>query len=138
MYGETAGLVVRELVKSKLIPPYHDEQLRRVAQELRGLDELAGDRRSPPDALLYTRAIQHNKRCILAYLLERVHRLEELWWIAGSARTVSRELSSCLSSNEVGFLNRYDAIVGDYISSTDVDLNLVNDLILVLRIEVCS
>ncbi|CCW67824.1 unnamed protein product [Phytomonas sp. Hart1] len=60
-----------------------------------------------------------DKRCLLTYLLWRQQQITNAWW---SARDNS--LLPCLSPAEVHFLEEYDSVMVDYITSFAVPLDL--------------
>jgi GINS complex subunit 1 len=68
----------------------------------------------------YHKSIQRNKRCILAYLLNRLHRIQAYRWDAGPV--AAAQLSENLSAQETHFLAEYNTILGKYCDHIELDL----------------
>lgn len=141
MYGDTALQLLRELKRCTWLPPSRDELLRKVAAEIVALDKLLcdalqqsqsdgepetskSDLSSAAPLLLHWHAILRNKRCALAYLNERIQRIESLWWAMGSAAALPEEVDEATSQAEKHFLTKYDDLIGEYMGSVDMDLHM--------------
>lgn len=87
-------------------------------------DELRSNPSIIAGVVVYYRSIQRNKRCALAYLMNRLWRIIAYRWQVGSA--TSAHLSQNMSPAEHVFLNRYNKLLAQYCDT--VQLNLTADL----------
>lgn len=95
MYGECAVEMLRELKNSKWLPVYNEESMRKVTREIETLytnidKTLKANRENAADPtiacglVVNNQSLLRNKRCALAYLTNRLDRLQDLWWQTGS------------------------------------------------------
>ena len=73
---------------------------------------------------MFYRSVQRNKRYALAYLMNRLRRIQAYRWQVGAA--ASSHLQENMSSHETNFLTAYNRILGEY--SDKVELDLTADL----------
>eukprot|EP00052_Salpingoeca_macrocollata_P014496 m.114018 g.114018 ORF g.114018 m.114018 type:complete len:194 (+) comp19338_c0_seq1:45-626(+) len=138
MYGELAIEILQELKRCSpnTLPPFNEDKLRRVILEIRALyDEVKrtiGEKREqlkdPPVhgcMLVQFESIKRNKRCMLAYLKERMSRMQRLRWEAGAVLTP--EWRDNLSAAEVGYFSEYNKLLNKYMQGFD-PLELTMDL----------
>jgi hypothetical protein len=133
MHCETAIRMVRDLKKSSGIPSPDHQSLRMVVHEINQLNTLLQEAKSQlsedkkgnngelAGILLHYRAVLFNKRCALAYLNERIKRIEKCWWEIGS---IPAETQECLFEFEKEFIQKYDKLIEEYMRSEDVELNM--------------
>ena len=134
MYGQRGRELLLELKRSDWLPPYNDEAVRACLQEVSlHFDELqdqitatthtAGSKppmEARPSLLLHDSAIRRNKRCLLAY---HVARLEKLQNKVNHGYRSSNELSSLLSEAEVDFMDSYEKLRCTYAEEMALDLS---------------
>lgn len=66
--------------------------------------------------------IMRNKRCGLAYLNERMRRIEKAWWEVGTV--IPDEFRENLSPQEAKYFGEYDKLVSDYMDDADTLLTV--------------
>jgi GINS complex subunit 1 len=132
MHGKRATDLLEELRKSTFVPPYNDNGVRLVAAEIKELleplleivqshrAELATNQSYGAGVLVYHRSIQRNKRCVLAYLMNRLRRIQAYRWEAGNV--AAAHLADNMSAPESHFLNQYNKILGTYCDQVELDL----------------
>jgi hypothetical protein len=139
-FGVTGLQLVKELKRCAWLPDSRDEQLRKVATEICTLDDMfnRGKQRHADEygedapleqqdmaaLLFHWHAILRNKRCALAYLHERLKRIQSIWWGTGSAAALPEETLTSASETEKTFIRGYDALMGEYMAAVDVDLHM--------------
>mmetsp|Transcript_3500 Transcript_3500/g.6628 ORF Transcript_3500/g.6628 Transcript_3500/m.6628 type:complete len:198 (+) Transcript_3500:79-672(+) len=133
MYGDVAIALLKELKRSTTgLPPHNDDSMRKIIREIEAvykvmLQTLRANNFQVDDPSIACGLVVHhtslirNKRCALAYLSNRLAKIIELWWEAGSV--VPEELKSCLSNNEAVFYEEYDKLISEYQAAVDVDLS---------------
>ncbi len=151
MFGDTAISLITEARRSQALDTllsYNDETVRNVVREIRSLDTdmqvaVTESLEEDPDAEpsrgvmcemhIYNSSIQHNKRCLLAYLASRIDRLKDNYWASNGALPHvlnDPEIRQKLSPHEVDFLRQYNALIMDYRSDVldvlDVAAGLTN------------
>lgn len=82
--------------------------------------ELQSDQSYASAVVVYHRSIQRNKRCALAYLFNRLHRIQGFRWESGSG--ASEHLAENMSGHESQFLSSYNRLLGDYFNMVELDL----------------
>jgi len=82
-------------------------------------EELADPKAACPLVVFHTSALR-NKRCLLAYLKARMDKLRDLRWQSGSA--IPQDLKRRISAEEQQYFENYDALLGNYMRSMDLDL----------------
>lgn len=152
MYGDTALLLIQDSRRSQQtshLPKYQTSLVRHVSLETRQLgaaitaaaSQAGSISLSQDKALVCSLTVQHlaakrNKRCLLAYHMQRCERLGEMWWEAGGAlafllnpgtsaggdvlstsselSTDPKDLRSALSPQETDFLRGYSDLHLEY------------------------
>lgn len=148
MHGKRGAELLEELQKSAWLPPYNDSGVRSVSAEIRELLEalletlstagsaLRTDQSAQCGAVVYHRAIERNKRCVLAYINERARRIIAYRWDGGPS--AATHLVDTLSGPESTFLNEYEKILGKYSDAVELDLtadkNPPRDLYIEIRV----
>jgi len=131
MYCETALKLLQELKRSKWLPPYNDENLRKVVQEIDELQKILAESMRLPNVkhpsitcgiLLHYQCILRNKRCALAYLYHRMRKIRELWW--QTQLIMPPELKNSIGPTEQKFLEGYDQLMGKYMVDTGLSLTV--------------
>mmetsp|Transcript_31882 Transcript_31882/g.95980 ORF Transcript_31882/g.95980 Transcript_31882/m.95980 type:complete len:192 (-) Transcript_31882:85-660(-) len=133
MYGDVAIELLRELKRSAphTIPLYNEDRVRQAVEEINSLfaevrgtlKEFEPQKNAPPVAgsmMIQYEAILRNKRCVLAYLMERVKRLQMLRWDVGAV--LPHELKESLSLQETDFFLQYSRGLNAYTSNVGIDL----------------
>ncbi|CAN8064024.1 unnamed protein product [Agarophyton chilense] len=132
MHGRNASQLLIELRKSKWLPPYSDGGLRQVAAEIKELLEpfleimqnhgasLRDNDYYQMGAVVFFRSIQRNKRCALAYLMNRLRRIKQYRWEMGAC--AAAHLSDNMSAPEAQFLKEYNNLIGRYSQTVNLDL----------------
>uniref|UniRef100_A0A0A9YMJ1 DNA replication complex GINS protein PSF1 n=1 Tax=Lygus hesperus TaxID=30085 RepID=A0A0A9YMJ1_LYGHE len=132
-----------ELKRSKILPPYNQNAVQEIIQEIKKDAEIVKSITSDPSNFVLARnaagdlkpvpspatrfgleirigIIQRNKRCVLAYLHTRAQILQSLWWESGPS--VSEDLLVLLSPSEVTFFREYNDMVTDYMNTMELNL----------------
>lgn len=131
MYGSAAVSLVKELKRNESIPPYNDDAMRQVVREvdslykiiygtLRDNDYQVSDPTIACGLVVHHQSLLRNKRCALAYLSNRAHRVSQMWWKTGSA--LPEEVRENLSPNENLFFEGYDNLMNNYMAKEGVQL----------------
>ena len=78
-----------------------------------------------PVLVLHAGGISWNKRCGLAYLHERLHRVKAAWWETTGVLTSPKalELRECMAPHELRFFDAYNALIGEYMDSSGVEVS---------------
>lgn len=149
MYGDVALKLLQDLKRAKkdTLPPYNDELMRSLISEIDSLfhiirqtlhvQEYSIDDPSIACGLLvHYESLSRNKRCGLAYLNYRMHKVEELWWEMGSR--LPQECRALISTHEAGFFDGYDKLMNEYMETIDLELlqdkNPPKDLLIEVRV----
>lgn len=134
MFGDAAATLITDARRSKgmdALLKYNDETVRNVVREMRSLESdmdaaveenaTGGDGEPPPGVIcevtIYHHAARHNKRCLLAYLSNRVDRLKDAYWQSGGALPHvlgDSDFRQKMSPQEVDFLREYNQLIMDY------------------------
>ncbi|XP_078001125.1 DNA replication complex GINS protein PSF1-like [Glandiceps talaboti] len=138
MFGEKALELIREIHRSSegTLPPFNDDTLRQVLEEMRALYEenqadvgatVTGEQGLFAGVQLRHASLERNKRCLLAYLYNRIQRIRTMRWEFGIA--LPRDIKENLSEQEVQWFNKYSKSLGDYMKSIgDTGLNLTQEM----------
>jgi len=137
MYGDKAIELLRELKRAPphLVPPHNEERMQEIVQEAESLykevqgtiKEHAHDKSALArpgtygSMVVQYAAINRNKRCMLAYIMERVNRLQALRWDVGAV--LPAELKENLSQHETTFFGNYNRNLGTYMENLGLDLS---------------
>eukprot|EP00035_Acanthoeca_spectabilis_P013465 m.251073 g.251073 ORF g.251073 m.251073 type:complete len:192 (+) comp15894_c1_seq1:1311-1886(+) len=133
MYGDNAVELLRELRRSAphTIPAYNEDRVRQAVEEIHALfeevrstlQEFSDQKNEPAVAgsmVIQYEGILRNKRCVLAYLMERVKRLQLLRWDVGAV--LPPELKESLSLQESEFFVQYSRSLNTYTRNVGIDL----------------
>jgi GINS complex subunit 1 len=116
-FAQRARQLEQELQRSDWLPPYNEEGVRVVHEELKqqgaAVNSLeAVGRVMVPERVVFETAIRRNRRCLLSYHQNRLDRIRRLRWEMGPV--VPESLLPNLSPSELNFFNDYDKILTDY------------------------
>lgn len=112
--------------------PHQDGALRQIAAEIKELlepfleivqthrSELQTNQTYIAGVVVFFRSIQRNKRCALAYLLNRLSRIQAYRWQVGPS--AAAHLAENMSAPETTFLNQYNKLLADYCDKVQLDL----------------
>lgn len=132
MFGDAATALITDARRSKgmnTLLKYNDEMVRNIVREMRSLEtdldaavqENIEEEEPPPSVVteirIYHTAAQHDKRCLLAYLADRVDRLKATYWASGGALPFvlnDTNMRQNMSPQEVDFLRAYNTLIMDY------------------------
>jgi len=139
--GEAGTALVLELKQAEYITNFNDELVRKVIKETNemyeaiettirevkqkqsnGDDDDNSSDQYAASLLVEWLTILRNKRCALAYLMNRLNRLKKIWWQSGSI--MASALKEKLSSSEIGWYQEYDMLMANYMKETGL---LVSD-----------
>jgi GINS complex subunit 1 len=135
-FGAKGKKLLQELKRSDWLPPYNEEGVRAVQQEISALEQEINDtlasKRDDEELPIQVKiglAVHHaallrNKRCLLAYVRFRADKVTQLRWETGPV--IPDLLRANLSSLEQDFFNKYDRLLTDY--QQDFGLDLTGDL----------
>jgi len=128
MFGDKALELIKELQRTKhaTLPPFNEDGLRQVLDEMLALfeqnqkevsDAISGDHQQHLFAGIQLRhaALERNKRCILAYLFNRLEHVRKMRWQFGSV--LPQEIKYNLSDQEVQWFNKYNKSLAKYMRS---------------------
>ncbi|KAI0237187.1 DNA replication complex GINS protein PSF1 [Lamellibrachia satsuma] len=126
MFGEKALELTKELQRSKVgtISAFNEDVMRQVLEEMRALFEqnqrdvtlaLAGEQLLFSAIQIRHSALERNKRCLLAYLFNRLEYVKETRWQFGSV--LPAEIKQNLSEQELQWFNKYSKCLANYMSS---------------------
>ncbi|XP_030386370.1 DNA replication complex GINS protein PSF1-like [Scaptodrosophila lebanonensis] len=122
-FADKAFELLKELDRSsQTIPAFDDDGVRQVLEEIKAIFKenvtqascysSSGDRSLWPLLNYRHAALQRNKRCLLAYLYERMQRIKALRWEFGPIIPVDIKQSLC--EPEVHFFNNYSKSLAAY------------------------
>lgn len=87
--------------------------------------------------VVFYRSIQRNKRCALAYLQNRLQRIQEYRWQVGPS--AASHLGPLMSGAEASFLTSYNQLLSVYCDAVELDLTAdplpPRDLYIEVRVE---
>ncbi|XP_014663987.1 PREDICTED: DNA replication complex GINS protein PSF1-like [Priapulus caudatus] len=126
MYGEKALELIRELQRSagSALPPFNEDGIRQVLEEMRGLFEqnqqdvsatVGGEMGLFSGVQLRHACLERNRRCLLAYLYNRLLRIRDMRWEFGSV--LPQDIKLCLSEHELQWFSRYSKSLAGYMRS---------------------
>ncbi|GBG75646.1 hypothetical protein CBR_g20274 [Chara braunii] len=140
MFCRKASRLLREhhRVDADQLVPYDEDLTNQVVEEtsehfrqiLNTLTRLQGENvdwkdAGPEDAtgvLIHHQSLLRNKRCLMAYVYDRMARIKELRWQLGAV--LPAEVQRHLCQSEKTFFKDYDRLLGTYMSAVDVDLTV--------------
>ncbi|ESN93628.1 hypothetical protein HELRODRAFT_88492 [Helobdella robusta] len=121
MFGEKALELVKELQRAqgKSLPLYNNDLIKNVLDEMKILFEqnqedltMAGQKEYYPAIQMRHAALERNKRCLLAYLYNRISILRQMRWDIGSVLPL--EIKSNLSEHEIQWFTKYNRMLATY------------------------
>ncbi|ETN61703.1 partner of sld5 [Anopheles darlingi] len=131
--------LIREFERSTdPIPAFNDDGVRSVLEDISKIYQEnyahattfneTGDRKFLPLVMYRHKLIQRQKRCLLAYLANRLFRLKALRWHVGAI--LPPEIKACINEPESMWFNKYSKILAEYMASIHEGhgLNLMNDI----------
>ncbi|XP_055840950.1 DNA replication complex GINS protein PSF1-like [Episyrphus balteatus] len=139
MFTDKAFELIKELERaSQTIPPFDDDGVRQVLEEIKAIFEenctqannysTTGDRTLWPLLNYRHAALQRNKRCLLAYLYQRLQKIKAVRWEFGPI--IPADIKESLCEPEVNFFNCYSKSLATYMRSIGdgQGLDLTGDL----------
>ncbi|XP_077537345.1 DNA replication complex GINS protein PSF1-like [Haemaphysalis longicornis] len=126
LYVEKALELVKELKRSRgWLPPLKEDALRDCLADMQALfseNQADVEAHMERHATVHARhvALSHIRRCLLAYLYQRLMAARDMRWGFGS--TLAADLKQNLSEQEQQWLSRYSSLLADYMSSVGLDL----------------
>ncbi|GLE04830.1 hypothetical protein PINS_up013809 [Pythium insidiosum] len=124
--------LLRELQRSDWLPPYNDELVRQVVEEVGVLheqileklrsfgDEIEQHQSVHCGLIVNHQCLLRDKRCLLAYIHARLEKIKNLRWETGTI--VPAHLAPNLSQKEMQFFHSYDQLLTDYMADFEIDL----------------
>ncbi|CAH1792103.1 unnamed protein product [Owenia fusiformis] len=139
MFCEKALDLIRELQRSRgaSLPPFNEDTLRHVLEEMKALyeqnqqdvnDAVQGEAGLFSGVQIRHAALERNKRCILAYLQNRLKTTRDMRWEFGSV--LPADVKYNLSEAEIQWFNKYNKSLANYMRSLGEDggLDLTQDM----------
>ncbi|CAB3370313.1 DNA replication complex GINS protein PSF1-like [Cloeon dipterum] len=128
MFGVKAFELIRDLTLTgpEALPLYNSETVRQVLEEMRVLYErnqrdvnnsVNEDSSYLGTVHLRHAALERNKRCLLAYLVNRLQRIRDLRWDFGSV--LPGDVAGSLCEQEVQWLQNYNRHLATYMRGLD-------------------
>lgn len=128
MFGEKALELIRDLHRNKegALPGYNEDLIRQVLGEIHVLYDsnqkdaatLANadsDQSKMASVKMRHAGLERNKRCLLTYLYNRLHRIKEMRWEFGSI--LPPEIRANLSEKEIQWFITYNRSLANYMRS---------------------
>ncbi|XP_005105028.1 DNA replication complex GINS protein PSF1 isoform X1 [Aplysia californica] len=125
MLAEKALDLIRELQRtlSGTLSPYNEDKIRQVLEEMQNLYDQNRDRahyaagQADVFAAIQLRhaAIQRNKRCLLAYLYNRLEQIRKMRWEFGSVLPSDVRYNMC--EQEVQWFTQYNRQLANYMKT---------------------
>lgn len=139
MLAEKALDLLRELQRTLdgSLPPYNEDGIRQILEEMKALFEqnqkdvsatVAGENGLFSGVQLRHSALERNKRCLLAYLYNRLEQIKKMRWEFGSV--LPPEVKFNMSEQEVQWFSKYNKMLANYMRSIGGEggLDLTQDL----------
>uniref|UniRef100_H2ZEV3 DNA replication complex GINS protein PSF1 n=1 Tax=Ciona savignyi TaxID=51511 RepID=H2ZEV3_CIOSA len=140
MFGEKALELIRELHRNRegTLAPYNEDGVRQVLEEMQALYEAnqqdvsqlvqnESDQTSLTAVQIRHDSLQRNKRCLLAYLYNRLQKIRELRWEFGSV--LPANVRSNMSPKEMEWFSKYNRTLANYMRSLgNGGLDLTQDM----------
>lgn len=139
MLAEKALELIRELQRSVdgSLPPYNEDKARQILEEMRALFEqnqkdvsatVAGESGLFSGVQLRHAALERNKRCLLAYLYNRIEHIKKMRWEFGSVLPADVKFNLC--EQEIQWFGKYNKMLASYMRSIGGEggLDLTQDL----------
>ena len=126
MFGEKALELLMELRRSRdgTLPPYNEDGIRQVEEEIRGLFEqnqlearatTDGEQGLISGIQLRHACLERNQRCLLAYVYNRMMKIKSYRWEVGSV--LPPEFKSNLCEQELQWFGGYNRALANYMRS---------------------
>ncbi|XP_053395566.1 DNA replication complex GINS protein PSF1-like [Mercenaria mercenaria] len=126
MLAEKALELIRELQRSTdgTLSPFNEDRVRQVLEEMKALFDqnqkdvsatVAGESGLFSGVQLRHAALERNKRCLLAYLYNRILKIRNMRWEFGSV--LPQDIKYNLSEQEVQWFNKYNKCLANYMRS---------------------
>jgi GINS complex subunit 1 len=140
-YGEEAIELLKDIRRHNLIDIFNESARRKIIDETNALfrhvesilreSKETGtplDASQVPIVLLESNSFVRNKRCFLAYLMERARRIQKLRWEVGGV--IPEDIKKNMAKTEIEYFSRYDKLLGNYMRSfaTTLDMDLTANL----------
>ena len=133
MFGEKALELVKELKRSGdgSLPPYNEDGVRKVLDEMGGLFEqnqkdvnatVAGEGGRFMSIHMRHVSLERNKRCLLAYVYNRMEKVRDMRWDFGSV--LPDDVKNSLNEEELAWFGRYNRSSAKYMRLVGIDLTL--------------
>lgn len=138
MFGEKALELIKQLKRAGdgPLPPYDEDTIRQVLEEMRVLfDEnqkevsaaVEGEQGLFSGVQLRHASLERNKRCILAYIYNRMMKIKNFRWDIGSV--IPPEIKLNLCEQEIQWFTRYNKSLANYMRSVGgIGLDLTQHL----------
>lgn len=124
--------MLMDLNRSNWLPPYDEDGIRIILQELEGIyqkltEMLSVEEEDITDSLKVTLTFYHqaairNRRYLFAYLLHRMNKLRELRWETGVVVPEHMSQPGLLSAREHDYFSEYNQALNEYFDGIDFDL----------------
>lgn len=135
MFGEKAFDLVKELTRTRrdTVPPFNEDCVRQVLDEMKALFEanqkdvaatVEGEGGRISAVQLRHASLERNKRCLLAYVYNRMERIREIRWDLGSV--LPDEVRNNLNEQEIAWFGQYNRNLANYLRSVGIDLMQVS------------
>ena len=130
MFGEKALELLRELKRSRegTLPPYSEDAVRQVLEEMAALveqnqlDFRAGGNSLFSGIQLRHACLERNKRCLLAYVYNRLLQIKAYRWEVGGVLPQDFRLNLC--DQEIRWFSGYSRSLARYMKSLDDNAGL--------------
>ncbi|XP_061173153.1 DNA replication complex GINS protein PSF1-like [Saccostrea cucullata] len=139
MLAEKALDLLRELQRTLdgSLPPYNEDAIRQILEEMKALFEqnqkdvsatIAGENGLYSGVQLRHSALERNKRCLLAYLYNRLEQIRRMRWEFGSVLPPEVKFNMC--EQEIQWFSKYNKMLATYMRSIGGEggLDLTQDL----------
>ncbi|XP_002131593.1 DNA replication complex GINS protein PSF1 [Ciona intestinalis] len=140
MFGEKALDLIREVHRTRegSLGPYNEDGVRQVLEEMQVLYEANqqdvaqlvqndSDQTSLTAVQIRHDSLQRNKRCLLAYLYNRLQKIRALRWEFGSV--LPTDVRGNMSPKEIEWFTKYNRALANYMRSLgNGGLDLTQDL----------
>ncbi|KAK3718777.1 hypothetical protein QZH41_014052 [Actinostola sp. cb2023] len=134
MFGDRALELVKELKRTidSGLPPYNEDVVRQVLEEMKALFEqnqkevnatVAGESGLFSGVHLRHASLERDKRCLLAYLYNRMMRIKNFRWEFGTVLPEDVKYSMC--EQEIQWFTKYNKSLANYMKSAGLDLTQV-------------
>jgi len=136
-HGVKAVELLRDLKRSDVLQLYDEDGIKQITDETNALyrevvnvlSTYDQEERDTPyigaNIVVHHTSMKKNKRCLLAYIMNRLHRIKELRWDLHTA-VLPDDVKENMSANEAAFFESYHKLLSEYMN--DVGLDLTVDL----------